>query len=177
MTTLKTLRLQYGQIPMQYEVQHCTLREHEDADPEMVGPYTYTTSPHHLAPARWLECTQKGIENEIVLAARQVRGVCSLFAHVLPRLTRSEISDSVTGPKCSCLIAVRRCELACRRAALYTRILSVRAWQLVLHPCVCVCVCAYICVCVCVCVCPSTVSHSTRTPTRNSRTHTIYHYH
>ena len=39
MTTIKTLRLQYGQIPMQYEVQHCTLREHEDADPEMVGPY------------------------------------------------------------------------------------------------------------------------------------------
>ncbi len=50
MTTLKTLRLQYGQITMQYEVQHCTLREHEDADPEMVGPYTYITSPHHLAP-------------------------------------------------------------------------------------------------------------------------------
>ena len=36
-TTLKTLRLQYGQIPMQYEVQHCTFREHEDADPDMVG--------------------------------------------------------------------------------------------------------------------------------------------
>ncbi len=36
-TTLKTLRLQYGQIPMQYEVQHCTFREHDDADPDMVG--------------------------------------------------------------------------------------------------------------------------------------------
>jgi hypothetical protein len=150
MTTLKRLRLQYGQIPMQYEVQHCTLREHEDADPEMVGPYTYTKSPHHLAPAT---SVLTGIENEIVLAARQVRGVCSLFAHVLPRLTRSEISDSVTGPKCSCLIAVRRCELVCMRTNLC---MSERERE---------------------CVCPSTVSHSTRTPRRNLRTHTIYHYH
>ena len=109
---------------------------------------------HHiiwLQPGGW--SVLKGIENEIVLAARQVRGVCSLFAHVLPRLTRSEISDSVTGPKCSCLIAVRRCELVCMRTSFC------------------------MCVCVCVCVCPSTVSHSTRTPTRDSRTHTIYHYH
>ena len=48
MTTLKTQRLQYGQIPMQYQVQHCTLQEHENVDPEIVGPRT--TSPHHLAP-------------------------------------------------------------------------------------------------------------------------------
>ena len=105
---------------------------------------------HHiiwLQPGGW--SVLKGIENEIVLAARQVRGVCSLFAHVLPRLTRSEISDSVTGPKCSCLIAVRRCELACRRAALHTRACMAARPPPV---CVCVCMCIYMCVCVCVCV-------------------------
>jgi hypothetical protein len=36
MATLKKLRLQYGQIPMQYEIQHCTLRQNENPDPELV---------------------------------------------------------------------------------------------------------------------------------------------
>jgi hypothetical protein len=36
MATLKKLRIQYGQIPMQYEIQHCTLRQNENPDPEMV---------------------------------------------------------------------------------------------------------------------------------------------
>jgi len=36
MTILKSVRFQYGQIPMQYEIQHCTMREGENADPEMV---------------------------------------------------------------------------------------------------------------------------------------------
>jgi hypothetical protein len=36
-TSLKALQFDYGQLPMHYEIQHVTLREGEDAEPEMVA--------------------------------------------------------------------------------------------------------------------------------------------
>jgi len=71
-TLVRTLKFQYGEVPMQYDILRCKLREGEAADAEMVS------------------------------------GVSSLFAHVLPKLTRREIAESVTGPRSCCLIAVRR---------------------------------------------------------------------
>ena len=71
-TLVRTLRLQYGEIPMQYDILRCKLRDKVEEDEEMVN------------------------------------GVSSLFAHCLPKLTRREISEAVTGAKSCCLIAVRR---------------------------------------------------------------------
>ena len=69
-TLVRTLKFQYGEVPMQYDILRCKLREGEAAD--------------------------------------VVSGVSSLFAHVLPKLTRREIAEAVTGPRSCCLVAVRR---------------------------------------------------------------------
>jgi len=117
MTMLKTVRFQYGQIPMQYEIQHCTMREGENADPEMVriheceikserffDLYQSPTSP----TVDFIRASGKGTLTICLFNNHQVSAICSLFGHVLPKLTRSEVSESVTGKNCCCLIAVRR---------------------------------------------------------------------
>ena len=93
MTMLKTVRFQYGQIPMQYEIQHCTMREGENADPEMVriheceikserffDLYQSPTSP----TVDFIRASGKGTLTICLFNNHQVSAICSLFGHVLP---------------------------------------------------------------------------------------------
>jgi hypothetical protein len=50
----------------------------------------------------------KATASLIVCFCVQVSAIGSLFKHVLPKLTKTEIANAVTGKNCCCLVAMRR---------------------------------------------------------------------